>query len=273
MKVKELAKVEFVERELTFLEKLKRALPNVVNLDDFRGRRGRRGTRGETGDVGEQGPQGVEGPQGERGYEGMQGADGKQGEQGEQGERGKRGYKGIQGRAGESIVGPPGMPGPKGDKGETGDAPDHEWQGKSLRFRKPNGQWGRLVDLLGPAGSRGGAGKGGGAKEQFGLIQLNGNNLEFLKQGAMGPDYSVDLSPIATGEELNAQRTDEEAGGDVIYVGEAAPGTADSASLWRIKRVTFTLDGDGDTDSVTEWADGDSTQNNIWDDRLTLSYS
>ncbi len=266
MKVKPLKEVRFKERELTFLEKLKRALPNVVNLDDFRGRRGRRGARGAQGEAGNPGNIGGAGAPGERGARGVAGNEGGLGPQGEPGERGKRGYKGIQGRAGE--VGPQGERGPKGD---TGPAPVHQWQGNALRFKKPNGDWGKLVNLQGPAGGRGGAGNA--VKESFGAIALNGNNLEFTKQGAMGPDITVDMSALATGEELLAQRIDEETGGDLLYIGEAAPGTLDADALWRIKRITFTLDGDGDTDAVTEWADGVSTQNQIWNDRLGLSYS
>lgn len=48
--------------------------------------------------------------------------------------------------------GEPGKPGPKGDK------PDHEWQGTQLRFEKPDGSWGALVDLRGPKGAKGSRG-------------------------------------------------------------------------------------------------------------------
>lgn len=42
--------------------------------------------------------------------------------------------------------------GPKGDKGDT---PDHEWVDTSLRFRRPDGSWGWLVDLQGEKGDKG----------------------------------------------------------------------------------------------------------------------
>jgi hypothetical protein len=266
VKVEPLKEVRFKEREETFLDKLKRALPNVISLDEFRGRRGRRGARGLQGDAGEVGPQGEpgeRGPQGEVGSRGLPGRDG------EQGERGLRGYKGVQGRAGED--GRAGAVGPKGDKGDVGPVPRHKWEGTRLSFELPNGKFGRSVNLQGPGGGRGAAGKG--ASQSYQAMTLAGNVLTLEKQGALGPDLSVDLTPIATGEELLAQRFDEENGGDIIYVGEATPGAAPSAAVWRIKRVTFTEDGDGDTDGVTEWADGDATQNNIWDNRLALSYS
>lgn len=57
-------------------------------------------------------------------------------------------------------------------------------------------------------------------------------------------------------------------GGGITYVGEALPSTAESAALWRIKR----LDETGpDLDLL--WADGNANFDNVWDDRAILSYS
>lgn len=98
------------------------------------------------------------------------------------------------------------------------------------------------------------------------------DNVDIIK-----PDDSTPGSWIRTDfgvEKLkNATRIDEESSGDVLYVGNALPGTATSSATWSIKRITFTLDGSGNTDSVTEWADGNSNRDNIWDNRLSLSYS
>lgn len=267
MEFKPLQKLpELAPRKPSFVERVKDALAEVVNLDDFRGRRGRRGLRGAEG---QPGPKGQDGVRGERGARGDTGDPGPEGMPGPAGERGLRGYKGVQGRQGE--VGPPGPVGPKGDKGETGPAPAHQWQGSSLRFRKPNGEWGKLVSLLGPAGGRGASGKG--ASQAYAAMVLNGNTLELQKQGALGADLTVDLSPIATGEEVLAQRVDEESNGTLMYIGEGDPGAVDANAEWRIKRITFTTDGGGNEDSVTEWADGNANKDNIWNDRLTLSYS
>jgi hypothetical protein len=53
-----------------------------------------------------------------------------------------------------------------------------------------------------------------------------------------------------------------------LYKGEAAPGTSEAASLWRIRRVDIGVDGD-----VTEkWASGDANFNKIWSSRLSYSY-
>ena len=65
----------------------------------------------------------------------------------------------------------PGPPGPKGDagpqgaagpQGDVGPPPAHRWEGTSLQFEQPNGEWGPLVDLQGPRGKRGQDGYGGG---------------------------------------------------------------------------------------------------------------
>lgn len=58
--------------------------------------------------------------------------------------------------------------GDKGDKGPKGDTPDHEWQGTKLRFEKPGGEWGELVDLRGEKGGRGSRGAGGGSSQSGG---------------------------------------------------------------------------------------------------------
>lgn len=53
-----------------------------------------------------------------------------------------------------------------------------------------------------------------------------------------------------------------------VYIGEAVPGSLTSAAVWRIKEITFVGD-----DSTTLFADGDAIFDNVWDDRLSLSYS
>ena len=57
---------------------------------------------------------------------------------------------------------------------------------------------------------------------------------------------------------------------NLLYRGEAIPGTATSAATWRIREITISaVDGD----ISTTWADGDSDFDNIWDDRLSLTYT
>ncbi len=58
---------------------------------------------------------------------------------------------------------------------------------------------------------------------------------------------------------------------DLIYIGEATPGTATSAASWRIQRIN-TNDGTNN-DIAIQWADGNANFDNVWDDHLTITYS
>ena len=57
-------------------------------------------------------------------------------------------------------------------------------------------------------------------------------------------------------------------GTNLIYKGEAIPGSSISSPVWRIKKTTIA----GDNDISDQWADGNADFDNIWSDRLTLSY-
>ena len=58
---------------------------------------------------------------------------------------------------------------------------------------------------------------------------------------------------------------------DLIYIGEALPGTATSAGNWRIKRVNTNAGADNDIE--IKYADGNSNFDNIWDNHLSLTYT
>lgn len=91
------------------------------------------------------------GPAGKDGRDGVDGKDGV----GIRGERGAAGPRGPAGPRGE-----PGRDGVDGKDGERGPAPDHQWKSTKLRFQKPDGTWGKYVDLKGERGASG-AGSGG----------------------------------------------------------------------------------------------------------------
>ena len=59
--------------------------------------------------------------------------------------------------------------------------------------------------------------------------------------------------------------------GTLTYVGEAAPGSATSAAVWRIFRLDET--GSGDEELIKKFASGSTNFDQIWDNRLALSYS
>lgn len=53
----------------------------------------------------------------------------------------------------------------------------------------------------------------------------------------------------------------------ICYLGQSLPGTPTSSASWRISKINFT------SGVVTTWADGNSNFDNIWDNRVSLSYS
>lgn len=89
--------------------------------------------------------------------------------------------------------------------------------------------------------------------------------------GAVGPagaDGATGPAGPAGGESVPyATRVDEVSGG-ITYIGEADPGESASDATWRIKRLTET-----GPDIVIAWADGNANFDNVWNDRLGLSYS
>lgn len=56
---------------------------------------------------------------------------------------------------------------------------------------------------------------------------------------------------------------------EITYRGDAPAGTLTSAAAWRIQRMQV----DADSDITILWADGDTSYDNIWDNRLSISYS
>ena len=54
--------------------------------------------------------------------------------------------------------------------------------------------------------------------------------------------------------------------GTYDYVGSAKPGTATSAASWQIKRIKS-------SNNDVDWANGDISFNNVWDNYASLSYS
>lgn len=55
----------------------------------------------------------------------------------------------------------------------------------------------------------------------------------------------------------------------IIYSGKANPGTVTSSASWQISKIVL----QSDNDVSVQWADGDGNFDNVWDNRLSLSYS
>lgn len=72
--------------------------------------------------------------------------------------------------------------------------------------------------------------------------------------------HDVSIIPVIT-----TVLTDD-VGTGVTYIGEAEPNTATSAAKWRIQKLD-----ESSADFTRKWA-GRGQFNQIWDNRLTLSY-
>jgi len=56
---------------------------------------------------------------------------------------------------------------------------------------------------------------------------------------------------------------------NLIYVGEATPGSPQADAVWRIRKITYT----GDNPTGIEWAGGTTEFNKVWDKRAEYDYS
>jgi len=77
----------------------------------------------------------------------------------------------------------------------------------------------------------------------------------------------LELQQIEDNTSFNGKLLEWDTVGTTTYLGYATPGTATSSAGWSIKRWSETgNDGSG------KWADGNNLFDNVWDDRLTLTY-
>lgn len=146
-----------------------------------------------------------------KGRDGSPGVRGEKGETGQRGQRGDKGLPGLNGKAGDP--GPRGERGPKGDRGPegpAGPAPEHEWKDTALRFKKPDGDWGKLVELKGPPGRAGAIvsipGEGNGEQGPPGETGPQGPQGDQGPQGEQGEQgiqgiQGIQGEPGATGPE------------------------------------------------------------------------
>lgn len=82
--------------------------------------------------------------------------------------------------------------------------------------------------------------------------------------GLMGPRG---FPGVSEDEKVYSKRTDFITD-ELLYRGEAAPGSIESDPVWRIRKIAISLDGD----VSEEWADGNANFDNVWADRLALFY-
>lgn len=65
---------------------------------------------------------------------------------------------------------------------------------------------------------------------------------------------------------VSALRIDE-VSASLTYIGDAETGTAATAAKWRVKKIEKT-----GTETVVTWADGNDKHDNVWDNRVSLTY-
>lgn len=202
-------------------------------------------------------------------------------------EEAEEGFDSVPVYAQTAEKGERGDPGPKGEKGDPGPMPDHEWVNTRLRFKKPDGNWGKLTDLKGERGEKGEPGKDGGII----VIQRGGGSTGVDLSTLPGGETSIEPAgiPVMQGGRLvnlpwsaflgvvagaldtasDTARRDDFEGETLIYRGEAAPGTDEAAAAWKIRRIEFTPDGD----VITTFAGGTADAVHVWADRTALEYS
>ena len=82
--------------------------------------------------------------------------------------------------------------------------------------------------------------------------------------------FETDNEGTPTGRMTIKAENDANTPFNVIYYGEAPPGTATAAARWAIRK--FTYDANGNM-TAQQWAGGSRSFTNIWDNRGGLSYS
>lgn len=78
---------------------------------------------------------------------------------------------------------------------------------------------------------------------------------------------TVDVKILA--QPYEAVQMDYDGSSNLIYVGTAVPGTLTSAASWLIKKLTYS----GSNLTQVTFPNGVATYTNIWDNRVSLTYS
>ena len=82
------------------------------------------------------------------------------------------------------------------------------------------------------------------------------------------PDQAPCPEPVDPEEEVAQAKRVDFITDNLLYRGEADPGTLDSESAWRIRRIII---GE-DNDITEEWVDGSAKYSYVWNSRLTYNY-
>jgi len=86
-------------------------------------------------------------------------------------------------------------------------------------------------------------------------------------QGPTGPQGPI--GPPSVEEEVPFAKQVNFISDNLLYRGEADPGTLTSAATWRCRKITIDAT---DSDITETWANGDSNFDKIWDNHLSFTY-
>ena len=240
----------------------------------------------KTGPMGPPGPAGGPmGPRGERGLDGPPGIPGPKGEQGPPGPRGPMGLQGPQGLRGErGPQGIPGLMGPRGPRGPKGETPDIDKPVRKLTEEFTNLQT-NLLKHINKSITNIAMSVGGGSAAGGGSVRILDNEdvvfarpSEVLENSVLVFDPSIGkfkatplvdlINSIKLELEVKYTKLIDQVG-TIAYIGEALPGTANSAAEWRISR----FDETNDPDLQIQWASGNAEFIHVWNDRATYAYN
>jgi len=94
------------------------------------------------------------------------------------------------------------------------------------------------------------------------IVEVQAPQVTEIEVGVPGPP-----GPPGGEEMPMVQKEIDFVGPDVIYRGEAAPGSLLSSPVWRIKKIVFVGE-----DISEKWAGGSALFDKVWNDRTTYSY-
>lgn len=145
--------------------------------------------------------------------------------------------------------------GPQGDQGDTG-ATGASGASGAAGSNGANGNF-HYVGNGAPAGGLGNDGD----------IYTDADNGDIYEK--ITGSWSLQGSPGSVALTIRSDTIDPTVFPEVTFRGDALPGVATSAASWRVQQLTQQSDGD----LAILFADGDDNFDNIWDNRLSLSYS
>ena len=99
--------------------------------------------------------------------------------------------------------------------------------------------------------------------------ETNQDSLKNLTVTTLTNKSYLDVSVI---DRPMTQKMDNNSSGQPTYIGEAAPGTATSATSWRIRKMEYD-DGVNMPPTGITWAEGDAEFDKEWDERTNYNYS